>query len=242
MGILLSSGIVLILSFFTINAYGSQSEENENEPQVTWKNYNDRNNLFSAQYPSNWIPSIIPDPDDLSNFDTAFTLYGDSEDSFAEVEFIEFTNPSAFSTSRESIESDLSFSQNDPSLTKFEIERPIECTNYKVSGIQACSYIYEIADEDAESAGMIVDAVAPDGTEYYVYYRASFDLFETFLPVGENMIKSFRSNNVGNIESDSDFSLSSNIKNMNTTNLQDTKGTNGITNSPSNGNSSFSFG
>lgn len=238
---LLSSTIVLLLSLFTLNAYGSQSSDND-APQVTWKNFTDRNNLFSAQYPSNWIPSIIPDPDDFSNFDTAFTLYGANEDSYAWVEFIQWTAPSAFSTSRDSLESEVSRIQSDPTVNKFEIERPIECSNYEINGIQACSIIYEISNDVGSFATLIVGTVAPDGTEYSTYYKGSFDFFERFLPVAENMIKSFRTTSTGSSGSDSDFSLSSNYKNTNTSNFQGTNETGGFVNSSSNDNSSFSFG
>jgi hypothetical protein len=52
---------------------------------------------------------------------------------------------------------------------------------------------------------MAVDALTPNGTEYEVYYRASFDLFKHYLPNAEYMIKSFQLTGDGSAATD--FSL-----------------------------------
>lgn len=79
----------------------------------------------------------------LGPIDTVF--FGPvSEDELAQVEFIQYPQPSVFTTPKESLESEINILQNDPTTTKFEIERPIECSKYTLNGLPACSYIYEI--------------------------------------------------------------------------------------------------
>jgi hypothetical protein len=52
---------------------------------------------------------------------------------------------------------------------------------------------------------MAVDALAPDGIEYEVYYKASFDLFEDYLPTAEKVIESIQL--TGNNSAATDLSL-----------------------------------
>ena len=147
--------------------------------------------MFSVQYPSNWTPRGVAEADRSGPIDSLFVapIGGDQ---VGEVEFIQYAQPSAFNTPQESLQSEINSLQNDPTVTKFEIERPVECQRYTLAGLPACSYIYEIATPDGSMAVMAVDALAPDGTEYEAYYKASFDLFQHLLPAAEDMIKSFQ--------------------------------------------------
>lgn len=172
------------------NTFASESQENK-APAISWQTYNDRDNLFSVQYPSNWTPSGVAEADRGGPIDTLF-LAPVRSDQVGEIEFIQYAQPSAFSTAQESLQSEINSLQNDPTVTKFEIERPVECQRYTLAGLPACSYIYEVVSSDGSLAVMAVDALAPDGTEYEAYYKASFDLFQNLLPAAENMIKSFQ--------------------------------------------------
>jgi hypothetical protein len=184
------------------NAFASQAQD-ENEPLVTWKKFQDRNNLFTVQYPSNWTPSGVTEP--YGPIDMLFLSPGSSLDSGAEVEFIQYSDPSVFRTAQEALDAEITSIRNDPTLTKFEIERPLECTRYSLNGLQACSVIYELTSTDGSFAAMAVDSVAANGTEYEAYYKAAFDSFEHFLPTVENMIESFQT--TGSPPTGSDFSL-----------------------------------
>ena len=206
--LLLSASIWTSLAF--ASSSGSKADiEDEQQSQVTWKNFKDRNNLFSVQYPSNWTPTAPAAADARGPIDSIFYAPV-SADELAQVEFFQYAQPSVFTTPKESLESEISTNQNDPTTTKFEIERPIECQKYTLNGLQACSYIYETHSTPESGipnqAILAVDALADDGTEYETYYYGSYDLFEHFLPVAENMIKTFQT--TGSNTSTSDFSLS----------------------------------
>jgi hypothetical protein len=185
------------------------------EPAITWQTYNDRNNLFTVQHPSNWTPSGVAEAERYGPIDILFSAPAASEDQFGEIEFVQYAEPSAFSTAQESLQSEISSLQNDPTITKFEIERPVECQSYTLAGLPACSYIYEIVTEEGSWAVLAVDAVASNGTEYESYYRATFDLFQNLLPAAENMIKSFQLTGDGSAATD--FSLEGGSSSSNAT-------------------------
>ena len=110
-----------------------------------------------------------------------------------EIDIYQYGSKSAFNSAQESLESEISNSQNDPTLTKFEIEQPIECIKYTLNGIQACSYIYETNSKDGgHLVTMSVDAMLNDGTEYEVYYKADTKSFKKYLPIAEEMLMSFK--------------------------------------------------
>ena len=205
--------------FFGVSIPGlftSESQEDE-QPSVTWKPFKDRNNLFTVQYPSNWTPGGVAEAERSGPIDVLFFAPIKNESDVAEVEFIQYAEPSVFNTPQEALESEINALQNDPTVTKFEIERPVECSSHNLSGLPACSYIYEIASTDGGNlAIMAVDALAPDGKEYEVYYKASFHFFENLLPTAERMIESFQL--TGNKSAaTTDFSLSGERLSLNET-------------------------
>ena len=72
-----------------------------------------------------------------------------------------------FRTAQEAVDVEINALQNDPTVTKMEIERPIECSRYTLNGLPACSIIYEVGNTDGTNfAMMIVDALATNGTGY----------------------------------------------------------------------------
>jgi hypothetical protein len=226
--------LALLLGFGTYTAFASSSEDDEENSQneqtqpsqgnqtsqVSLRTFNDRESLFTVQYPSNWTPSA-PAAEQVSGpIDIIFFAPVSAPDDVAEVEFIQYAQPSVFSTPREALESEISTLQNDPTVTKFEVERPLECEMYTLNGQPACSIIYEIASPDGQLAFMIVDALTNNGTEYETYYRASFNLFNNYLPTAENMIKSFQT--TGSNASTTDFTLSGSAGSSNTTGQRST--------------------
>lgn len=219
--------------FFGVSIPGlvaSESQE-DGQPAVTWKSFKDRNNLFTVQHPSNWTASAATESS--GPIDVVFSAPVPEADKLTEIEFIQYAQPSVFNSARESLEAEINSLQNDPTVTKFEIERPVECSSYNLSGLPACSYIYEVASTDGGNlAVMAVDALAPNGTEYEVYYKASFDLFENSLPTAGKMIESFQL--TGNNSAATDFSLSGEGFSLNDT----TTTTANATGSPLNANSS----
>jgi hypothetical protein len=206
----------------------------DEQPAVSWKTFKDRNNLFTVQYPSNWTVSGLAEAEIAGPIDVLILAPVTDENDMAEIEFIQYTERSIFNTPQEALESEINSLQNDPTVTKFEIERPVECSSYNLSGLPACSYIYEVASTDGGNlAVMAVDALAPDGTEYEVYYRASFDLFEDILPTAGKVIGSIQL--TGNNSAATDFSLTGEGFSLNDTNATTTANTTG---SPPNASSS----
>lgn len=195
----------MLAAIYSNNSLGSQSKEDE-QPTVTWKTFQDRNGLFSVQYPSNWTASSILESMRVGPIDILFLSPGANPDTGAEVNFVQYADPSLFITAQVALEAAISTLQNNQTLTEFEIVRPIECSMYTISGVQACSVIYEIRSPDLDVATMVVDALATDGTEYQVFYKSDFDSFEHFLPIVESMIRSFQL--TSSEPADTDFSLS----------------------------------
>jgi len=185
------------------DSQNESSSQNEQPPsaqqsQVTWRTFNDREGLFTVQFPSNWTPSNVAEVDRSGPIDSFFSSPGATGETGAEIEFIQYAQPSVFSTSQEALESEINTLQNDPTVTKFEIERPVECAMFILNGLQACSYIYEVRTTDGPNLAVLaVDAVAPDGTEYEVYYRSDFNSFQHYLPAAESMIRSFQTTGSG---------------------------------------------
>lgn len=233
------SCLASLVGISTTSVFGSESQEDEQPIVVTWKTFTSRDNLATAQYPSNWTPAGIPQSGPI---DMYFTAPSSDEDSWAEVELIQYEQKSPFSTPKESLEAAINSLQNDPKVTKFEIERPVECSKYTLNGLPACSYIYEVStqEEGSEAAIMDVNALAHDGTEYDALYRSSFDSFEHFLPVAEYMIKSFQV--TGDSSSVTDFAFGDgSITSLNTTTSRSTNTTGPLGTSSSN-DDDFSFG
>lgn len=159
------------------------------------KTFTTRDNAATVQHPPNWIPT--GPLQELGPIDIIFTspgyFYNAEESEGAEIEFIQYEAKSIFSTAKDSLDAETTAAQNDPTATMFQIEQPVECSTYILNGLQACSYIAKFDWQDAApSTNLAVDALADDGTEYEVYYRADADSFQQFLPIAENMIKSFR--------------------------------------------------
>lgn len=172
------------------NAFQPGTESTKSD----WKTFKDRDNLFTVQYPSKWTPSYTREADKLGPIDVVFTAPGYIADkNWAEIDLIQYDSKSAFNSAQESLESEISNFQNDPMVTKFEIERPIECAMYTLNGIQACSYIYEIDSKDGgHLAALAVDALLDDGTEYESYYKADIKSFKKWLPIAEETLVSFK--------------------------------------------------
>jgi hypothetical protein len=139
-GVLITLCLTLLVSISESSFFASGSQEDK-QPAV-WKTFKDRNNLFTVQYPSNWTPGGVAEAEKAGPIDILFFAPVTEADQVAEIEFMQYSQSSPFNTPQESLESEINRLQNDPTVTKFEIEQPIECQTYNISGLQACSYIY----------------------------------------------------------------------------------------------------
>jgi len=148
---------------------------------VTWKTFNDRNGLFTINYPSNWNPSPVAEP--YGPIDIDFTYNGKQ---FAWVN--NFARETIFSNATDTLDT-----QSMSTADNYEEERAVECKKYTINGVPACSRIESYKDPMlGYVATLTVAGVDNNGIEYVFTYVADLDVFKTFLPVAEAMLKSYK--------------------------------------------------
>ena len=161
---------------------------------VKWKTFKEKNGLFTMDYPSNWIPGKSRDnPENPSPIDMYFVYSGSRGSNVASL----------------SVTADESIYTNVPDYmdslistlpSKFKPVQPVECTKYMIKGVEACSFIvsYKNTDVPGKPTIMEMDVVIIDefGVQYVMSYSASKNLYDDYLPVAEQMIKSFNSGNI----------------------------------------------
>jgi hypothetical protein len=162
------------------------NQDPQEQGEVSWKTFRDRNGLFTVQYPSNWLPSYPSEP--LGPIDIQL-YFGDGRgDAFLNIYKMEGISP--FLTSNESIDSSLSYDQS--TLNNFRLLEPIKCVQYSINGVPACSYTASFtADDGTDQTYLFLRAVTPDGTEYGAIYMSSANLFNHFKTTVDHMIESF---------------------------------------------------
>ena len=196
LAVLLSSCLVGSPTYFhSLNASSSDEEDRDSgeggtttSQPVVWNRFNYPDASLTIQYPSNWIPTRIPNSPNPIDMD--FSYYGADND-FAGLVIQKFTD-SPYFNSRDALQADSQFYQSN--VTDYPIERPIECTKYKISGfISACSMTDSWQEEDGRLRSLVISAVDEStGEEYHFSFTSSSNLFEHFLPVADHMIKSFK--------------------------------------------------
>lgn len=161
---------------------------------VKWKTFKEKNGLFTMDYPSNWIPGKSRDnPENPSPINMYFVYSGSSGSNVASLSL----------TADESIYTNVSDYMDSLVSTlpsKFKPVQPVECTKYTIKGVEACSFIvsYKNTDVPGKPTIMEMDVVIIDefGVQYVMSYSASKNLYDDYLPVAEQMIKSFNSGNI----------------------------------------------
>ena len=163
---------------------------------VKWKTFNEKNGIFTIQYPSNWSPLKVDNDEDeeysTSLINSAFVHQGKGT-SFAFINLYAETE-SIFTNITDKIDSNSALKQNNQ---KYKVIQPIECGKYTINGIGACSLIEEFKLEIEDNPvkplvrQLTVAGLDDDGTEYLILYTASQKQFGDILPVAAQMIKSF---------------------------------------------------
>lgn len=101
-------------------------------------------------------------------------------------------NESLFSNVTDLIDSYTANYQNQP---KYELIQPTECNKYVVKGINACGSIQSFKLTEIPTKPIInelsIGIIDEDGVEYGLFYRAPKAQSDKFLPVVEDMIRSF---------------------------------------------------
>jgi hypothetical protein len=170
---------------FTANILGSSEAAT-----VTWKTFNDRNGLFTIEYPSNWIPTKVAEPLGPGPIDVAFWYYG-KDDTFAYIEVYADLD-SIYADSRTMMEAEQAWSES--TSEDYRLEQGVECAKYIINGARACSMIdsFTMPDEDQRRNVLYANAVNNSGIEYRFTLSSSEDIFEHFRPVFDHMVRSFR--------------------------------------------------
>lgn len=157
---------------------------------VKWKTFNDKNGLFTIKYPSNWSPYKENDnsgeslPIDMR----FFHVVGAGE--FATVGVT--AEESIFTNVTDSIDSIYATAQ---SLSKYKLVEPMECSKYLIKETIACSTSFSYRNTDVTGKPTLTEldivTIDEDGIQYVIYYSATKNAFDDFLPVAEEMVKSF---------------------------------------------------
>lgn len=155
---------------------------------VKWKTFEEKDDLFTIKYPSDWFPDKGNDATGLINMYFAYQGKGSS---FAILNI--YGAESLFTNVSDKIDSSSVAKQD---LDDYKIVQSLECGKYKIDGMVACSLIESYRLEMDEYPDPLVNlltvgAIGEDGIEYLIGYQATAKQFDDFLPVAEEMIKSF---------------------------------------------------
>ena len=169
--------------------------------KVVWKIFKEKNDLFTIKYPSNWSP-LKANPDSTIPINMFFSYSGRDPSSFAELYLS--GQESIYTNSTDLIDSYPVYLQNEQN---FKLLQQTECGKYAISNFSACHTIVTLKNTELEGKpvikDLIVGTIGEDGSEYVVEYYVSKDLFDVFLPVVEEMIRSINITDTGLPDSDS---------------------------------------
>ncbi len=153
--------------------------------QVTWNTFEEKDDLFSIQIPSNWNVEEIPEAEKLGPINYIFR-YVDKGNSFAWIELI--ISKDSDSDASSVAESYISYYQQ---FDDFALLKPIDCDTYTLNDAPACSLLSSQQLEGEQRRNVLnVVSVTPDGVQTDAIFITSNNIYDAFLPVGEYIIKS----------------------------------------------------
>lgn len=175
--------LTVILTFPIAQIYASEN--------VKWKTFKVKNGLFTIKYPSNWIPQKIDEYEgvEVNSPISMFFAYTGGGSSGAQISIV--ADESIFTNATDSVESIIAYAQ---SLPNYKLLEPMECGKYMIKGISACS---TITYKNVELPGkpmvkeLDIGTIDEEGIEYLISYMSTKDLFDDFLPVVDEMVRSF---------------------------------------------------
>lgn len=196
---LISFGI--ILAMFLIFS-GTQIYAGE---QVNWKTFNEKNGVFAIKYPSNWIPQKTAEYEGVEITSPIAMNFIYSGSGLSGAIFTITADESIFTNATDSIDAIYAYGQ---SFSKYKLLEPMECGNYVINGVSACSTVLSYKNAELPGKPIVneldVVTIDEDGIQYVIGYIATKDLFDDLLPVAQEMIKSFNvSGNVLSSEGES---------------------------------------
>lgn len=154
---------------------------------VGWKIFKEKNGFFTIKYPSNW--SLGKYYEDLSSPINMYFLYQGKGSSYAQLTI--YAEESLFSNITELVETQLTYLNNE----NYRVLQPTQCGKYMIKNISACDVFVTFEGLATEGKPtikeLIIGALDDQGLEFIVEYYGTEDLYDHFLPVAEEMIKSF---------------------------------------------------
>jgi len=174
----------VILIFPTTQIYAAEN--------VKWKTFKEKNGLYTIQYPSNWVPQKIDEYEGVEvNTPIAMTfIYSGRGTSGAFISIA--ADESILTNTTDLIDSFYAYAE---SLPKYKLLEPMECGKYMINGINACSTVLSYKNTELPGKPIVneldIGTIGEDGAQYIIGYTATKDLFDDFLPVVEEMVKSF---------------------------------------------------
>lgn len=159
---------------------------------IKWKTFNEKNGLFTIKYPSNWIPQKVDEYEGIkvtSPIAMSF-IYSGHGSPGALISIA--ADESIFTNATDLIDSIYAAA---PGFLKYKLLEPMECGKYMINGMNSCSTVLSYKNTVLPGKPMVneldVVTIDKDGVQYIIGYTATKDLFDDFLPVAEEMIKSF---------------------------------------------------
>ena len=174
-----------IFFILTLSVVSGSSLFGQSFAQVTWNTFEEKEGLFSIQIPSNWIASEVSEAEALAPIDYIFR-YNDKGNSFAWVEVM--ISKDSESDARSVAESYVSYYQE---FDDFALLDPIDCNTYTLNDAPACSLLSSQQLEGEQERNVLnMVSVTPDGVQTDAIFITSNNIYDSFFPVGEYIIKS----------------------------------------------------
>jgi len=199
LGLIACAVVILILLFPVTHIIATEN--------VKWKTFKEKNGLFTIKYPSNWIPQKMGEYEgvEITSPIAMNFIYSSSGSSGAIITIS--ADESIYTNVTDSIDSIYAYGQ---SLSKYKLLESMECGKYMINGINACSTVLSYKNVELPGKPIVneldVVTIDEDGVQYLIAYIATKDSFDDFLPVAQEMIKSF--NVTGTVLSSDDESTS----------------------------------
>jgi hypothetical protein len=156
---------------------------------IPWKIFNEKSASFTIKYPSNWVAGKYSQPEYVPNTVDNYFYYAGKGSSFALVEVR--IEDSVFSNVTDLLDSLAANLQNEP---KYKLIQQVECGKYMIKNQSACSQtvVYKLTTSAVKPfVKELTVATIDNDVQYSLFYRATGDLYDRYLPIGIEMIRSF---------------------------------------------------
>jgi hypothetical protein len=198
-------GLVALATIMTVTLIFSMTQINASE-NVKWKTFKDKDNLYTLKYPSNWVPTKVDEYEgaEITSPINMNFVYSGGSSQFASMGIS--ADESIFTNATDLIDSVYAVAQAFPS---YKVVQPMECEMYMINKINACSTIISYKNADLPGKPVVneldIVTIGEDGVQYVIYYGATKKIFDDFLPVVGEMVRSF--NVTGDILSSGEESI-----------------------------------